>query len=186
VTHGTDEAIDGALYVAEVSAACVQAAVYERYEAIHQAVMSVPFEPLHDLIEKAMTMADAGASVEDAAMQLGCSGYVMHSIALATFCFLRFGDDPREALIRIVGCGGDTDSNAAILGAWLGALHGRSALPEEWLRGLVQGPVNLDKLALAMGGHGTEYGGFSYVKGVLRNWLLLPAVLVTAIVRLFY
>lgn len=186
VTHGNDEAVDGALYVAEVSAACTQAAVYERYEVVHQAVMSIPYERLHDLIEKAMTMAEAGATVEYAALELGCTGYVMHSVALATFCFLRFGADPREALIQIVSCGGDTDSNAAILGAWLGALHGRSGLPNEWAKHLVEGPINLSKLSRALAGEGTEYGGFSYLVGLFRNLLLLPFALVIAIFRLFY
>jgi ADP-ribosyl-[dinitrogen reductase] hydrolase len=148
--------------------------------------MSIPYERLHDLIEKAMTMADAGASVDQAAQELGCSGYVMHSVALATFCFLRFGDHPREALIQIVSCGGDTDSNAAILGAWLGALHGRTGLPDEWVKDLVQGPVNLGKLSRALAAEGTKYGGFSYLIGLLRNLLLLPYVLCAAVIRTFY
>ena len=30
--------------------------------------------------------------------------------------------------------GGDTDTNAAICGALLGAVHGRSSVPEQWQR----------------------------------------------------
>ncbi len=37
------------------------------------------------------------------------------------------------ALIGTVGCGGDTDTNAAIAGALLGAADGRSALPMRWV-----------------------------------------------------
>jgi ADP-ribosylglycohydrolase len=39
-----------------------------------------------------------------------------------------------EALVETVGCGGDTDTNAAICGALLGALHGRDAIPARWRR----------------------------------------------------
>ncbi|MGZ5301374.1 MAG: ADP-ribosylglycohydrolase family protein [Actinomycetota bacterium] len=38
-----------------------------------------------------------------------------------------------EGLRHVVGLGGDTDTNAAVTGALLGALHGRSGLPVAWL-----------------------------------------------------
>ncbi len=38
-----------------------------------------------------------------------------------------------EGLRRVVGLGGDTDTNAAVAGALLGALHGRAGLPATWL-----------------------------------------------------
>jgi ADP-ribosylglycohydrolase/fructose-1,6-bisphosphatase/inositol monophosphatase family enzyme len=38
-----------------------------------------------------------------------------------------------ESLIATVGCGGDTDTNAAIAGALLGAYHGRDAFPSRWV-----------------------------------------------------
>jgi len=38
-----------------------------------------------------------------------------------------------EALVATVGAGGDTDTNAAVCGALLGAAHGRSAIPSRWI-----------------------------------------------------
>jgi ADP-ribosylglycohydrolase/fructose-1,6-bisphosphatase/inositol monophosphatase family enzyme len=38
-----------------------------------------------------------------------------------------------ESLVATVGCGGDTDTNAAVAGALLGALHGRAAFPARWI-----------------------------------------------------
>ncbi len=38
-----------------------------------------------------------------------------------------------DGLLHVVGLGGDTDTNAAVAGALLGALHGRRALPSSWL-----------------------------------------------------
>ncbi len=43
------------------------------------------------------------------------------------------GSDFEEGLRYAVSLGGDTDTNAAVAGALLGALHGRSALPTSWL-----------------------------------------------------
>jgi ADP-ribosylglycohydrolase len=37
-----------------------------------------------------------------------------------------------EGVVATVGCGGDTDTNAAIAGALLGAIHGRAAVPARW------------------------------------------------------
>jgi ADP-ribosyl-[dinitrogen reductase] hydrolase len=42
-----------------------------------------------------------------------------------------------EALVETVMCGGDTDTNAAIAGALLGAVHGREAVPERWTQCLL-------------------------------------------------
>jgi ADP-ribosylglycohydrolase len=39
-----------------------------------------------------------------------------------------------EALVETVGRGGDTDTNAAVCGALLGAVRGREALPLRWVR----------------------------------------------------
>ena len=41
-----------------------------------------------------------------------------------------------EGLRHVVGLGGDTDTNAAVAGALLGALHGREGLPATWLERL--------------------------------------------------
>lgn len=44
-----------------------------------------------------------------------------------------------EAGLReVVGLGGDTDTNAAVAGALLGARHGRSGLPGDWLARLAE------------------------------------------------
>lgn len=39
-----------------------------------------------------------------------------------------------EGVVRTVMAGGDTDTNAAIAGALLGAVYGRSAIPSQWQR----------------------------------------------------
>ena len=43
-----------------------------------------------------------------------------------------------EGVIETVHCGGDTDTNAAICGALLGAVHGRNAMPEQWMSRIVK------------------------------------------------
>lgn len=45
--------------------------------------------------------------------------------------------DPESALVDTVRRGGDTDTNAAIAGALLGAVHGRDAIPAAWRRSVL-------------------------------------------------
>jgi len=60
------------------------------------------------------------------------------------------GLDFEEGLRYVVGLGGDTDTNAAVAGALLGALHGIDAIPPDWLGTLVAGGTILeDAVALA-------------------------------------
>jgi ADP-ribosyl-[dinitrogen reductase] hydrolase len=42
-----------------------------------------------------------------------------------------------EAVVDTVMRGGDTDTNAAICGALLGAVHGRDAVPDQWVESLL-------------------------------------------------
>ena len=46
-----------------------------------------------------------------------------------------------DGLRHVVGLGGDTDTNAAVAGALLGARHGRSRIPTDWVAQLVDRPA---------------------------------------------
>ena len=60
------------------------------------------------------------------------SGHTYMCMQAALWC-LETDDSLEEALIRIVSAGGDTDTNAAVAGAVLGARYGASAIPERWV-----------------------------------------------------
>lgn len=60
-------------------------------------------------------------------------GWVL--IALQNACFhLAHAGTFEQALVQTVGEGGDTDTNAAIAGALLGAAFGKRAIPPAWVR----------------------------------------------------
>jgi ADP-ribosyl-[dinitrogen reductase] hydrolase len=60
-------------------------------------------------------------------------GWVLIALQNAFFQLLHTAD-PEAAVVATVRSGGDTDTNAAICGALVGAVHGRTALPEQWQR----------------------------------------------------
>ncbi|MFG2166784.1 ADP-ribosylglycohydrolase family protein [Micromonospora chersina] len=54
------------------------------------------------------------------------------ALATALLCALRHADDPVGALARGATTAGDSDSIAALAGAFVGAAHGMRAWPEAW------------------------------------------------------
>lgn len=58
-------------------------------------------------------------------------GWVLLALQNAFYCLRSFGFE--EALVQTVGCGGDTDTNAAIAGALLGSLAGIANIPARWV-----------------------------------------------------
>ena len=63
--------------------------------------------------------------------QLDCTasaGFVKHAFTLA-FCHLRRRSPFEASILQTLCRGGDTDTNAAIVGGMVGALHGAAAIP---------------------------------------------------------
>jgi ADP-ribosylglycohydrolase len=89
---------------------------------------------------------DAGAAVVRACLQQALEhgprdferqqGWVLTALGNA-FHRLHIGQPLEQALIDTVGAGGDTDTNAAICGALLGAAQGRDAVPLRWRRAVL-------------------------------------------------
>jgi ADP-ribosyl-[dinitrogen reductase] hydrolase len=75
----------------------------------------------------------------------GEAGYVVHCVEIA-FWFVTHDRTLEEALISLAQAGGDTDTNAAVAGALLGARYGETALPPRWMEQLV-GAQGIAKLA---------------------------------------
>lgn len=79
--------------------------------------------PVRDRLEAAR-----GAPPEEFQNQMG---WVLTAFQNAFFHLLS-GEALEDAVVRTVGCGGDTDTNAAIAGALLGARQGESSIPVQW------------------------------------------------------
>jgi ADP-ribosyl-[dinitrogen reductase] hydrolase len=98
------------------------------------------------MIETALRIADAaaleaapvGAALRQAASGIAPMDFQNHMGWVLTalqnaFFHLAAGSAVEPALIETVGQGGDTDTNATIAGALLGAADGRASLPVRWI-----------------------------------------------------
>ncbi|HSH78599.1 MAG TPA: ADP-ribosylglycohydrolase family protein [Herpetosiphonaceae bacterium] len=59
--------------------------------------------------------------------------YLLETMPSVIYILMRHAHDPVEAILRAVNDTKDNDTIAAIVGAAVGALHGRQALPRHWL-----------------------------------------------------
>jgi ADP-ribosylglycohydrolase len=75
----------------------------------------------------------------------GQFGYVVHCVEIAFWCALH-RETLEDALIFLAEAGGDTDTNAAVAGALLGAREGEAGIPPRWFDQL---PKGRDVAALA-------------------------------------
>jgi ADP-ribosylglycohydrolase len=102
---------------------------------------------LAERIRRATASAESGQPTEAFAAELGLgrgvSGYVLHSVPVVIQAWLRFPDDYTSAVRSVIRCGGDTDTNAAIVGGIVGARVGVEGIPEAWRTGLAEWPRNL-------------------------------------------
>lgn len=69
--------------------------------------------------------------------QIGSSGYVVHSLEAALWCFARH-DSFEAAVLEAANLGDDADTTAAITGQIAGAFWGRGGIPAHWLAKLHQ------------------------------------------------
>lgn len=175
-THTDPRAVQGALFVAELAAVGPDLA---------RRIVTEP--ELGDALDRAVHLAMKRASTSEAAGILKTSGYVVHTVPFALFCYLRYGATPLLALQECIGAGGDTDSIAAILGAWLGARHGEPGLPAHLIAELHDGPFgpsHLRALAESLAG-GLPPPRYSWIGALVRNLALYPVVLAHGFRRLF-
>ncbi|WP_394849130.1 ADP-ribosylglycohydrolase family protein [Pendulispora brunnea] len=192
VTHTDVRAVQGARFVAELASRCVVHGPKVARGMLVRDARAVIDEPsLCAGIERACALESDGVSMDLAAAELGNTGFVLHTTALATFAFLRFGDDPERAMVETIRAGGDTDSNAAIVGAWAGALHGARGLPARLVDRLHDGPFGpthlralAADLACARSGEPVARASYSWIAALVRNLVLYPVVLAHA-VRVF-
>jgi ADP-ribosylglycohydrolase len=176
VTHVDERAIAAAVFVADVAA------------GEPDPVCFVQEPQLRERLVQASTWAqqpgDDDVVLQQAAAALGTSGFVIESVPFAWFCFVRFGPT-FAAVTHAISGGGDVDTNAAIVGGWVGA-----RAPEEVPEALVQrivggpfGPRHLRALAAAVDDNAPAPGSFAAV-ALLRNLLLYPVILAHGFRRL--
>jgi len=121
LTHPSDICVEScAAYCAAIAAGVAGASRDEMVEAAVQHSKG----PARDAVKR-------GAAGTRPADFFTHPNWVVVALQNAFYCLMEM--DLEEALVSTVGQGGDTDTNAAIAGALLGAAHGREGIPPRWV-----------------------------------------------------
>jgi len=83
-------------------------------------------------LQLAQTLHASGTAPDDAIQQLGQGWIAEEALAIGVYCALK-ASDFESAVIMAVNHDGDSDSTGLIAGHLMGAMLGRSAIPERWL-----------------------------------------------------
>jgi ADP-ribosyl-[dinitrogen reductase] hydrolase len=140
ITHADERCTWGAAAINLAIRELLYGNIYFVEEVLHRITDRAP-RALRDAIHR---VPREGESALPIAIP-GEAGYVVHCIEIA-FWFATHDRTLEEALIVLAQAGGDTDTNAAVAGALLGARYGEAALPPRWLEQMV-GAQGIAKLA---------------------------------------
>lgn len=93
--------------------------------------------PLWKLLGQELPRAwERNMTVREACDRWYSGAYLLETVPCVLYTLMKHGNDPEEAIVRAVNDTWDNDTTAAIVGAAVGALHGRDGLPPRWIEGL--------------------------------------------------
>ncbi len=94
--------------------------------------------PLWRFVDQEVRRAlEQGWSTLEACERWYSGAYLLETMPCVLYILARHAENPEEAIIRAVNDTIDNDTLAAVVGAAVGALHGRAALPARWINGLL-------------------------------------------------
>jgi ADP-ribosyl-[dinitrogen reductase] hydrolase len=137
ITHGhpTGQHASGAL-VAMLVAALEGAPLHDALARALSVLRRFPEgEETRAALIEASNLAQAGVPAEVAIARLGEGWVAEEALAIGLYCALT-AKDLASGVRTAVNIDGDSDSTGAIAGNLLGAVHGETAIPLEWLENL--------------------------------------------------
>ena len=125
-THGAAECLDAARLLARI----LTLALHGRSK---EELLRPPGSPCTR--EPSVAAIEQGAYLHKAEHEIRGTGYVVHCLEAALWCFART-DTFEAAVLAAVNLGDDADTTAAVCGQVAGAYYGEAAIPSRWLERL--------------------------------------------------
>lgn len=194
LTHTDERAVSGALLVVEAVAWLFRTGSnHESREFLELALTVAPHPEWQESLRTICSALESGRSVSEFAQSIGLAngvtGYILHTVPVVLYAWLRHRGEFRVALTAALDCGGDTDTVGAIVGAILGAEVGAQSIPEEWLSRVADWPHSVTYLrrigiALGQSDASVQVPGLFWPAIPVRNLAFLAIVLTHGFRRL--
>lgn len=131
ITHADERCLWGAAAVNLAVGELLRGNIYFVEEVLYRLKDRAP-RVLRDALHRVPREPQADLPITVA----GETGYVVHCVEIA-FWFATHDRSLEDALVFLAQAGGDTDTNAAVAGALLGARDGEAGIPPRWIGQLV-------------------------------------------------
>jgi ADP-ribosylglycohydrolase len=128
ITHHNDEAYVGALAVVCTMQTLCGGDPTDAKGVLDYVVTTLPDTKVRDVLRHVSRLAPI-RNLQEVAAYTGVSGYVAASVPLSIY-IAAVHDDATEAILGAVGCGGDTDTIASMVGQIMGAKG--HTIPHDW------------------------------------------------------
>lgn len=133
-THGAAECLDACRLFGDILHRALAG------QSKQDVLFGAPFRPVES--PRLRAIAEGSFAAKDESQVVG-SGYVVHSLEAALWCFM--AEDGFDAVVlRAANLGDDADTTAAIAGQLAGAFYGASGIRTSWLEKLALGDVILE------------------------------------------
>ena len=139
ITHNSEESVVNSIAISTLIAYILKNNINEKNKPslenlrnlLDSISHSIFWKETIDELEKAiLDDIEPIALVEKWTKGKGAVGYTKYSTLLSIFCWFKYYGDYEKTIKEIIKCGGDTDTNAAIVGSITGATIGFSNIPE--------------------------------------------------------
>ncbi|WP_044243635.1 ADP-ribosylglycohydrolase family protein [Chondromyces apiculatus] len=174
LTHTDPRAEEGALVIALAAAHGVTRGPHgvDAPALLDELRRHVTGDELRRALDQVADHLARGASATDLVAALGLergvTGYMLHTVPAALFCWLQSPGDVARSVEEIILLGGDADSTGAIVGGLAGATAGASAIPPAWLDGICDYPRSISWMRRLGARLAARFGGASAAVSALE------------------
>lgn len=159
ITHNSDESVVNSIAIARLIAYIINKEINEKNKPklsdvieLLKSISPAKFwiDTIFELEESINNNIEPIELVNKWTHGNGASGYTKYSTLLSIYCWWKYYGDYEKTITEIIKCGGDTDTNAAIVGAIVGVTIGYKNIPKSLnskVKDLIIRNITLNKLS---------------------------------------
>lgn len=114
-----------------------------------RSIDAMELDHFHRILERRVSHYEVRPLTEYYEAEIASSGYVVHTLEASLWCFLTT-DSYKEAVLKAVNLGSDTDTTGCVTGGLAGLYYGLESIPAEWLQPLAR-RTDIEDLAQRLG-----------------------------------
>jgi ADP-ribosyl-[dinitrogen reductase] hydrolase len=139
ITHGHVRSVIACFYYLEFARQIIlgneKFKIYKNLQfEISNYLNATPINPDEILLFDRLLIGNIYELTED---NIFSSGYVIHTLEASIWCLLKT-DNYKDATLKAVNLGEDTDTTGAVTGGLAGLLYGFDSIPENWIKELAR------------------------------------------------